>query len=159
MIEPHTSYETKLAMFGAAVVAQWADETYVTWNRIIAALLRTVSVGAFLSRARIDAARLLNAIEDPQAPSFEECERAVKRDLAEQSIEFASMEHQARIQLRPLDSVVREVFDAVLERHGQLGVPPLELLRDLLRSVPAFAERLRPHGLDAESITAELHKR
>jgi hypothetical protein len=158
LIEPHTSFETKLAMFGAAVVAQYAGETCVTQSRIIAALFRTVSVGEFFARAGIDAVRVLDVVEDPQTPSFEECERGAKRDLAEQGIEFASKEHQARIQLRPLDPVVRGVFDAVLERHGQLGVPPLNLLRDLIRSAPALAERLRLHGLDTESISAELEK-
>jgi hypothetical protein len=62
---------------------------------------RTVSVGEFFSRARIDAARVFDIVEDPQMPSFDECEREVKRELAEQGIEFASMEHQARIQLGP----------------------------------------------------------
>lgn len=44
----------------------------------------------------------------------------------------------------------------MMERYGQVGVPPLELLLNLIRADPALAECLSPHGLTAESISAAL---
>lgn len=105
------SHETKLAMFWVALVAQCASETSLTGKRIVASLLRTGSVGEFCSRTQIDSARAFEAVEDRQTLSFEECVRRVRKDLTENGLEFASKEHQASVQLRPLEPGVREVFD------------------------------------------------
>jgi len=151
--------QTKLAMFWAALAAQCAGETHVTGNRLVASLLRTRAAGDFCARAGLDSARVLEAIDDPRALSFEECKRGVLRDLAEKGIVFASKQHQATVETRPLEPIVRPVMKAVFERFGHIGAPPLELLRDLIRADPALAERLAPHGLDAESLGDALDER
>ena len=153
---PNSSLETKRAMFWAALAAQCAGETHMTANRIVAALLRADTIREFCSRAHIDAARVMEAVEDPQALSFDECERRVRSELAAKGLELASREHQATVQLRPLDPAVRGVFDRVIERHGHIGVSPLELLLDLMRADAALAGRLAPHGLSAEAIRAAI---
>jgi len=152
-----TSLETKWAMFWAALVAQCANETFVTANRIVASLTRTDSVRAFLSRAQIDAARVLEAIEELHTLSFDECARRVECELASTGIELGSANHRARVQLRPIEPVARAVFDKVIEQHGHIGVSPLELLLDLLRADPVLASRLAPLGL-ADAIRTELEE-
>lgn len=142
-------------MFWALLVAQCANETHVTSNRIIASLLRSESVSAFLSRAQIDAARLLEAVDDPQLLSFEECERRIHAELALNEIVLGSEEHRGRVQLRPLDPVAREVMNKVIERYGHVGVSPLELLREMLRADSVLASRLAPYGLDAEAVNSK----
>lgn len=160
MTDRALAHETKLAMFCAAVVADCADETYVTGRRLVASLVRTASVRAFCSRAEIDLAPVFAAVDDPEQLSFAECERRVWRDLSERGVEFASNEHAAGIQerKRPLEPTVRGVIDAVIDRYGQLGAPPLELLLDLIRLDPALVGCLSPHGLTAESIRAALEE-
>jgi hypothetical protein len=143
-------------MFWAALAAECSGETSMTANRIAASLLRTNTLRTFCSRAQIDDALLLSAIDDPQTSSFEECERRVMRKLAEDRIEFGSKEHQATVQRRPLEPVVRRVLDPIIERHGGIGVSPLVLLRDLIRAEPVLAERLAPHGLNLDAISAAL---
>ena len=151
-----SSLETKRAMFWAALAAQCAEETQVTESRIVAALLRADSIKEFCSRAQIDGERVMDAVEDPQALSFAECERRVRSELAANGLELGSREHQDTVQRRPLDPAVRGVFDRMIERHGQIGVSPLELLLDLIRADAALAERLAPHGLNAEAIRAVI---
>lgn len=150
------SNETKRAMFWAALAAQHTGETHMTANRIAAALLRTDSIRELCARAQLDLGRLLDAVEDPQVLSFEECERLVWRELEEKGLEFASKEHQASVQRRPLQPEVLPVFSAILDRHGHMAASPLELLRDVLRADAALAARLAPHGLDAEAIDRAL---
>jgi hypothetical protein len=58
------------------------------------------------------------------------------------------------VALRSFEPAVKRVFDAILERHGQLAIPPRELLLDLLGAHPALAERLAHHGLTASTISA-----
>ena len=152
----NSSLETKRAMFWAALAAQCAGETQVTGSRIVAALFRADSVREFCSRAQIDSARVMDAVEDPQALSFAECERRVRSELAANGLELGSREHQETVQRRPLDPAVRGVFDRMIEQHGQIGVSPLELLLDLIRADAALAERLAPHGLSAEAIRAAI---
>jgi hypothetical protein len=147
-----SSLETKRAMFWAALAAQCAGETVVTRNRIVAALLRAGSVRELCSRARIDSARLLDAVDDPQALSFEECERRVRGELTTKAIELGSEEHRSGVQLRPMEPVAREVFDGIIERQGHIGVAALELLLALIRADPVLAQRLAPHGLTAQAI-------
>lgn len=156
--ERPSSFETKLAMFWAAAAAQCAGETHLTRNRIVVSVLRTNAVMELCQRLHIAPADVIDAVEDPHALSFEECERRVRRDLAAYGHEFASKEHQASIQLRPLDPGVKEVFHTVMEQHGHLGVSPLELLLDLIRADPALAERLALHGLSADSISAAIRE-
>lgn len=143
-------------MFWVAAAAQCAGEICLTENRIVVSLLRTNAFREFCQRLHIAPDEVINAIEDPQALSFEECERRVRRDLAVNGHEFASQEHQASIQLRPLDPSVKGVFHAILEQQGQLGVSPLELLLDLIRTHPSLAQSLALHGLTADSISAAL---
>jgi hypothetical protein len=158
-VERAVSLETRRAMFRAAVVAQCAGETNVTANRILAALLRADTLTELCSRAHIDSALVMKAVEDPETLSFEECERRVRSELAGNGVAFGSREHQAAIQYRPLDPVVRPVLDRTFQRHGHVAVSPLELLLDLIRADPAMAERLATHGLDATVISAGLEER
>lgn len=140
--------ETKRAMFWTALVAQCAGEPVVTGRRIVAALLRTESIAAFCARARIDSARVRDAVDDPSVPTFDECVRRVEAELAEKGLAFASKEHQASVQRRPLDPRVKAVFDDMIERHGQLGDTPLELLLGLMRADPVLAGLLTSHGME-----------
>lgn len=147
----HPAHETRLAMFWAALVAQCAGEAQVTASRIAAALLRTDT-----ARARLDSVRVLSAADDPQAISFEECEQRVRRELAASGTEFASKEHQATVQLRPLEPHVRTVLGQLIDRDGAILVPPLPLLLELLLAHPALAARLASHGLSVESIRGAM---
>lgn len=150
------SLETRQALFRAALVAQCAAETHVTTNRIAAALLRTAAVRELCARAQIDPVRLFDAVDDPGALSFEQCERIVTNELARDGVELGSREHQERVQLRPMEPVVREVLDRALERHGRIDVSPPELLRDLIGADRRLAERLAPHGLSAAAFDVFL---
>ena len=146
-------------MFRAALAAQCAGEPYMTANRIVASLLRTESVRELCSRAQIDIARVSEVVESSLTLSAEECERIVMKDLAEKGLEFASKEHQASVQLRPLEPHMREMVDDILERHGQLAIPPLELLLHVIRADPALADSIAPWGLTAEVIRAAVGER
>lgn len=137
-------------MFWAALAAQCAGERTVTANRIVAALLRTPSV-----RALRDSADLFAAVDDPRTLSFAECELRVMQDLVDHSLELGSKEHQATVERRPLEPAVKPVFDALL-LEDQFLVSPLELLLALIRADPALAERLAPHGLTIDTISAAL---
>jgi hypothetical protein len=158
-VDWRSSHETKVAMFRAALAAQCAGEPYMTANRIVASLLRTDSVRDLCSRAQIDIARVSEVVESSLTLSSEECERIVMRDLAEKGLEFASKEHQASVQLRPLEPRMREMLDDILERHGQLAIPPLELLLLVIRADTALAESLAAHGLTAELIGTAIEGR
>jgi hypothetical protein len=130
------SLETKWAMFRAAWAAQYAGEQTVTARRIAAALLSADSVREFCARARIDSALVLEVLGDP-------CDRE------------ARSREPGSIQERPLDPAVRLSFDPIIERHGHVGVPPLELLQHLIRSDRALAELVAPHGLTADVLAVE----
>jgi len=143
-------------MFWAAAAAQCAGETHLTGNRIVVALFRTGALRELCERLQIAPAGVIDAVEDPRALSFEECERRVREELAASGLEFASPAHRASVPLRPLDPGVKGVFDAVLERHGHLGVSPLELLLDLIRADPVLAQKLARQGLTAASIGEAL---
>jgi hypothetical protein len=145
-------------MFWAALAAQCADETHLTRNRIVVSLLRTDAVRQLCQHLQIAPAKVIEAVEDPRALSFEECERRVRSDLAESGLELGSKEHQASVQLRPLDPVVKHVFDTLLERDGQLAVTPLELLLVLLRADPPFAQRVADRGLTVGAISAAIEE-
>lgn len=151
MRAPH---ETKLAMFWVAAVVHCAGETHVTANRIVASLLRTNALRDLCSRAGIDFAGLLRAVDELETPSFAECERRVWKDLADQGIPFLSKENEARIERRPLDPALKPVFDAVFERYNAMTISPAQLLLDMIRADPALAERLAAHGLTAGAISA-----
>ena len=153
-----SSHETKVAMFWAALAAQYAGEPDMTANRIVASLLRTDSVRELCSRAQVDIARVSEVVESALTLSSEECERMVMRDLAEKGLELGSKEHQAGVQLRPLEPRMRGVLDEILARHGQLAIPPLELLLHVVRADAALAESMAPHGLDAETIRAAVEE-
>ncbi|MFL6248491.1 MAG: hypothetical protein ACJ74H_20880 [Thermoanaerobaculia bacterium] len=112
-------------------------------------MLRTDS-----ARAWLDSAPALAAADDPLAISFADCEQRVRRELAAQGTEFASKEHQASVQLRPLEPNVRKVFSALIERDGAILIPPLSLLLELLAADPALAKRLAPHGISVASLRA-----
>ena len=148
--------ETRRAMFWAALAAQCAGEPHVTANRIAAALLRTPSISALCTRLQIDSAVVRGAVDDPARPSFSDCEREVSRDLDERGVELGSREHQAIVELRPVDPLVKPVFDAVLKRREQFAIPPLELLLAFIDADPTLAERLAHHGLTAGRIRAAL---
>lgn len=152
-IERRYSHEMKRAMFWAALAAQCAGERYVASNRIVASLLRTPSVRELCSRAQIDPARVFGAVDDPQALSFEECEREVMQDLADKGLELGSQEHLASVERRPLEPAMKAVFDAIEQRPDRSAIAPLELLADLIRADPALAERLAAHGLTAGAIS------
>jgi hypothetical protein len=113
----------------------------------------------FCLREQIESARVLEALEDdPSRLSFDECERRVRNRLADQGVEFGSNEHRGTIQYRPVEPIVREVLDKVVEQHGNMGISPLELLLILIRADPALAERLAQRGLRADAISAALDR-
>lgn len=153
-----SSFETKLAMFWAVIAAQCAGETHVTTNRIVVSLLRTYASGELCRRLHIAPAAVIDAVENPHALSFEECERRVMSDLAARGLEFASKEHRASVPRWPLEPSVKGVFDAVIDQHGALSISPLELLRDVIHTDAALAQRLAIHGVTAESIDAALEE-
>lgn len=130
------SLETKWAMSQAARAAQCAGEPTVTARRIAAALLSADSVREFCARARIDSARVLEVLGDT-------CDNEAR------SPELGS------IQQRPLDPTVRLLLDPIIKRHGHVIVPPLELLRNLIRSDQVVAELVAPYGLDADVLAVE----
>lgn len=145
-------------MFWAALAAQCAGEPSITANRIIAALLRTETVRELCARARIDFMHLFTAVDDPATLSFDECERQVRRELAETGIELGSKEHQATVQLRPIEPAVRRVFDSDLTEHGRFAVPPRELLLKVMRADGRVAERLAREGLTVEVISRAIEE-
>lgn len=136
-------------MFWAALAAPCAGEPSITASRIVAALLRTETVRELCARARIDFAPLLAAVDDPGSLSFDDCEQQVRRELAETGIELGSKEHQATVQLRPIEPAVRRVFDEVLT------VTPLELLVKVMRADGRVAKRLAGVGLTVEVVELE----
>jgi hypothetical protein len=99
---------------------------------------------------------VLVAADDPHAISFDECEQRVRQELAAKGTEFAGKEHQAAVQLRPLEPSLQKLFSALIERDGAIVVPPLALLLEILSADPALAMRLAPHGISVESIRAAL---
>ena len=143
-------------MFRAALAAQSAGETHITAKRIVASLLRANTVREFCSRAQIDSARVFGAVDDPQALSFEECERKVMQDLADKGLELGSKEHQASVERRPLEPAMKAALDALEQRPDHSAIAPLELLVDLIRADSALAERLAAHGLTAGAIATGL---
>jgi hypothetical protein len=151
-----SSNETKWAMFWAALAAQCAGETSVTANRIAVALLRTDSFHRLAERLQLVPADVIAAIEDPRVPSFEECERRVRQELAGKGMELASKEHQATVELRPLEPPMKDVIGAILEEHGHLGVAPMELLRRVVKAEPVIAARLAEQGVTAEAMEEAL---
>jgi hypothetical protein len=136
--------QTRRAMYRAALAAQIAGEPYVNGDRIAAALLRTDGLREFCLRAAVNAARVLEMIGDAPSPSFEDCEQRAKNGPA--------------LQFRPLEPLLKPVFDAVLERESQLAISPLALLLEILRVHPSLATRLAPHGLTPEAILTDMDK-
>ena len=59
----------------------------------------------------------MSVMDDPQTLSFEECERRVMQDLADNGLELGSKAHQDTVVRRPLQPSVKPVFDALLESH------------------------------------------
>src|SRR5712691_7539928 len=121
MMPGGASLETKRAMFWAAVVAECAGEPYVTASRVVASLLRTRSVIDLCDHEHIDSARVLDAVEDPRTMSFEACERTIIRELESKGVAFASREHRALVETRPMDPVLRPVVGNIIERYGHIG--------------------------------------
>ena len=144
-------HQTKKAMFWCALVAQCADEPTVTANRIAASLLRTTLVEEFCADAQLDITHLRDAVEDPAKP-FDECQQKIRSELAAKRIAFASNEHQASVQPRPLDPRVKPVFDGILERYDRLAIPPLDLLNELIRADAELARRLASHGWNQPNV-------
>ena len=138
------STETKRALLRAALNAQAAGEEEIGASRIAAALLRTMSSADFCERMQIDSTRVCAAADDPDAPSFDECDRAVR----DKSLED--------LRLRPFAATVASVVDRVVGRHGHVAVPPLQLLYEIVRANLDVASRLSAEGLTAEVITADL---
>lgn len=150
----HPVLQTRQALFWTIVVVQCAGETHVTASRIAAALLRTGSLLDVLGRLRLEPADVFAAAEGSGTP-YEDCVRKVMSDLEEQGLAFASAEHQATVERRPLEQpAVKAVFDAILEQHGAVTISPPALLMDLLRADAALAERLASRGLTTEAIRA-----
>jgi len=153
----HPVLETRQALFWTALVVQCAGETHVTASRIAASLLRTSSLIELVEHLRLEPSDVLAAVESAGTPSHEDCVRRVMSDLAGKGLEFASAEHQATVERRPLGQpAVRKVFDAILARHGAITVSPQELFLDLLRTDAALAGRLASRGLTVDAIRAAI---
>lgn len=148
--------QTKRAMFMAAVAAEAADERYVSTHRIVASLLRTDAFREFCSRHEIDSAPLMAAADETQSLSFEICEGMAKKSLAERNVEFLSEQHQAALQLRPIDPTLGAVIGDVIARRGALAISPLALLLEVIRRHPALEARLASHGLTVHAIRADI---
>src|SRR5687768_8989078 len=88
-----TSLEFRWAMFTAVVVARAAGEAEVTWERILAAVLRTYQVGRFCEDAGISVAALLPLVDEAQIPPFSDCMDKIHSALAERGHTFGSHEH------------------------------------------------------------------
>jgi hypothetical protein len=148
--------ETRRAMFWAALVADCAGEPLTRATRVAAALIRAPSVAEFCSRAGIALTPIKAALEDPETVTFNECQRIVMTKLEEAGVELASKEHLAMMQsrLRPLEPLVREVLDPMVAEQGHLALSPLQFLLELMRADSALAERLAPHGMSVEALTA-----
>ena len=155
---PAAIFESKRAMFMAALAAQHAGEACVTRSRVVAALLRTPSISEFCTRAKIDSARVIDDIDDPQALSFAECERNLLRECALKGFRWGSREHMATVVLRPLDPVVKRVIDGILFEPPHLNIEPLKLLLRIIQVDQAMAECLAGHGLTAERVNAALEE-
>jgi hypothetical protein len=143
-------------MFWAALAAQYAGETHVRAHRVVAALIRTPAVRSLCLRAQLDPDRVRDAADDPHTLSFAECESRIEKDLAERGVTFLSKEHQAELQLRPLDPAVNPVFDREFARQGRLVISPLSLLYEIVRSDVAIAARLASQGLTIERLEEEV---
>ena len=134
-------------------MVQCAGETRITARRIAVSLLRTSSLIELLGRLQLELSDVLAAVEDAGTPSYDDCVRRVMSELDERGLEFASAEHQATVERRPLEQpAVKAVFDAILERHGAITVSPVDLLMDLLRADATLAGRLASCGLTIEAI-------
>jgi hypothetical protein len=129
-------------MYRAALAAQNAGEAHVSGDRLVGALLRTDSIQEFCSRATVSATGVLESLGDAPSPSFEECAERAKSGPA--------------LELRPLDPLLKPVFDDVLQRESQLAISPLALLLRILRVDSSLASRLAPYGLTAEAILKDL---
>jgi hypothetical protein len=99
---------------------------------------------------------MLEAVDDPRALSFDECERRVRRELADKGLELGSREHQETLELRPRHPAVKPVFDALLKSHDQFAVSPVELLLALISADPALAEQLARHGMTSAALEKEV---
>lgn len=159
MGEPSGAVQSKRAMLWSTLAAQYAGEPYVTRSRIVAALLRTESAAGLSSRANIDLAALLEAVDDPGTLSFCECERVVHDDLAAKGLVLGSAEQFATVRLRPIDPAIRSTLDAVIDRYGYMGASPIELLLAFVEQDPAFAARLATHGLTVETLRTGITTR
>ena len=155
-MERRASLETKRAMFWAALAEESADEPMTSANRVAAALLRMDSVKAFLIRAQLDAARVLEAVDAPGSLPFDECERRVLSELARKGLELGSVEHRAAFRPRRLVPVVGEAVDSVFNPYDDRPVSALELLLALIRADVALAERLAPHGVSVTQLRVEI---
>ncbi|MDQ3282612.1 MAG: hypothetical protein M3Q69_14520 [Acidobacteriota bacterium] len=140
------SSQTKRALLRAALVAQTAGEDVIRAHRVAAALLRTASCVEFCARAQIDCAAACRRADDPGAAPFDTVDRALEREAVES------------LRMRPFEPRLKDVFDGVLEGHGEIAVPPLQLLSQILRGDSELAARLSEYGVTAEAISVELRK-
>ena len=145
-IKRRSSHETKRAMFRVALVVQYANEPQVTRERIVA---------SFLSSAGI-APEIIRAMEGPQAISFIDALHAVKTQLAEKGIAFASKEHLDSVQPRPLEPSVLAAFNTVMHREDERPMTLLEFLLELMRTNPELTARLAATGLDETALRNAL---
>lgn len=122
MAERTFSSETRQALFWALLVAHCAGETTVTRNRIVSALLRAPSI----AESHI-------AHEAPQTPSFDDCVRRIREELARSGYELGSREHLASVRPLPIEENVQSLLRAVAQNGGEGEVTPLELLSELSR--------------------------
>jgi uncharacterized heparinase superfamily protein len=149
--------ETYLATFWAGAVAGVAGEPETATRRVVAALLRTPSVVKFCAHAGLNHAELLESVEDPQAMRFEACQRNFEQEFERKGIAVPSNECLAVHKPPPADAVMRQIMTRIIEQHGHVGIPPLELLLDILRADRSLADRLAAHGLDESAISTK-HK-
>lgn len=150
------AHETKIAMFRAAVAADFAGETYMSPSRVAAALIRTNAVEVFCGYERIGTPALINAADEPGEQPLADCERAAKLALAAQGTTFGSPEHRRGIRPRPMAESLRREFDALLHCRRRAPVGPVELLSAVLRADAALARRLASAGLTAAAIEARV---
>jgi hypothetical protein len=128
--------ETRRALFRALLAARCAGEPVVSRNRVVVALLMAAGV----------ADALIEEIEDPNAISFDECQRRAAEEVARSGFAFGSREHIAAVRPLPVDPEAERPLRALLEQHPHPEIMPLDALRALLRADPALAARLARRG-------------
>jgi TDG/mug DNA glycosylase family protein len=146
-IKRRSSHETKRAMFRAAVVVQYANESQVTRDRIVASFLFSGGV----------APEVIRAIEGSQKTPFADAMRGMEAELEHKGMAFGSKEHLESVRPRPLEPSVLTAFNTVMHRQDDAPMTLLEFLLEMMRNDPELTANLAAHDLDEAALRAILN--